>query len=551
MKNILEITSWFIQLVFSINNGTISEYGELNEITNLDIQPTLVDNAKDFNYTNLSIESLANMKMPYINCNRKMFCNTEFDLIDLFNLEEINLKKELLVGENSLLYKIFFVQCELNKLILNLKNQNQQSDIYSDTIKILNVQMNSELVLFADKMKNNSVPSKPKSDIYRFLVELEKYFKGSLEHNLLFAFSTFKPSVFLLDNYSKEFLSNGEVEMFMNNIIHFYEQAYDNVENFKKLNSIIDQHEKSYTPGSYILTKNILFKWMDEVIRQYLIDTSGDIKHFDFMQLYSINVEDTLEDELTNIIKNIIDKKIYKKFETYDDSELYFLPKSAEDSQYSIKYHVLKASNNKRYIIKVLDLISNNFIPLGISTSYLNSKKGFSSLGYIGVSMISTIKFGCMFFSIEEGLDFYLSVMDKPQASIKHLNIFKDNIFQVSYFLLDFLDLLKSLFMFKIKLRSRLVFGVDISDNKRWKFRLDNIGYFSYSKNASLFENHKYLVAIIDEILLLLSGLTSVSIFKEFKRIEDELRNTDNQDYIIILSKLIENNMKTYKMCKQ
>lgn len=358
------------------------------------------------------------------------------------------------------------------------------------------------------------------------------------------AFSTFKSSVFLLGNFDKECLSDDETKLFMDHMIYFYNQIYDNIESLAIFSRGINNSKNYYALGSFMLIKNILFRWMDEVRRRYIVDTSEDIDDFYCIQLYSINVnDDVLEEEMANTIKNIINKELYKNFESHD-SELYALPKNAEDFKPHAKYHIFKASNNKKCIVKVLDLVNNNISPSGVSTAYLNYKSGFKSLGYIGFSMISDSKFDYMLISIEEESDFYFSVMEGQQASAKQLDKLMGNNFEISYFLLDFLDLLKSLFMFKIKLRSRLIFGVDSSDNKRWRFRLDDIGYFSYSKNASLFDNYKYLAAIIDEVILLVSTLKSVEFFKEFKRVEEELRNTVNQDYFIILSKLIECNMK-------
>lgn len=151
-------------------------YDTTNPI-NSGIQPILGENKKDFNYSDLSIKDLANMKMPYINCNRKIFCNTMFDLIDLFNssdsfdlidVETIDLKKELFSGPDCLFNKAFYAKCAINRLIFHLRNHDQQP-CNSTFITSTNKQLNDEFVLLLDKIKTNYLKSKLKCDIYRFL----------------------------------------------------------------------------------------------------------------------------------------------------------------------------------------------------------------------------------------------------------------------------------------------------------------------------------------------------------------------------------------------
>lgn len=52
---------------------------ELENYQNLDIQ----DEEKDFNYNDLLTKDLSIKKLPFINRNRKVFCNSDGDFIDL------------------------------------------------------------------------------------------------------------------------------------------------------------------------------------------------------------------------------------------------------------------------------------------------------------------------------------------------------------------------------------------------------------------------------------------------------------------------------------
>lgn len=461
MINFLSVIAVFILIIFSIDDRKDMVLGNFKEITdysNPSIPIKLSTGGRNFDYNDMSIEDIAKIRMPYINCNREIFCAKDFDLIDLFDLEAVNLKKDVFVGEGCLLYKLFFITTAIGKLCNYITDYNEKLDIYFISLKKFNEKLSNEFLCLGDILKNKTVPSKPKSNIYNLFVEIEKYLNGSSKNDIFSAFSRLKPSEFLIEQYNVECLTDREIVILMVKTIYFYKKVYTNIENLGKFKSI-DQKGKVHTHGSLILTKNILFKWMDEISKHYIIGNNENKKDHKYMQLYSINANDILEDELVKVIENIIDEKI-----ELHDSKCDLLSQNTGDLA-NLKIHVYEAANKKRYIFKIFELSNNKILPSGISTAYLNYKNGVVSLGYIGAVKKSTTKFDSIFISVEEEPSFYISVLDNLLASKIGFDCFGSNYSQAFYFVLDFLRIMKYLYLFKIKLNSRLIFGVDDSNN--------------------------------------------------------------------------------------
>lgn len=55
----------------------------IEQINNIELtnhyHPNIVDVIKDFNFIELSTEEISTKKMPFINCNRKIFCNSDIN----------------------------------------------------------------------------------------------------------------------------------------------------------------------------------------------------------------------------------------------------------------------------------------------------------------------------------------------------------------------------------------------------------------------------------------------------------------------------------------
>lgn len=66
---------------YLISVHSIDDIGNIAPINNLNlnVQNHIQDNKKDFNYNDLSIKEISAKKMPFINRNRKVFCNSNVD----------------------------------------------------------------------------------------------------------------------------------------------------------------------------------------------------------------------------------------------------------------------------------------------------------------------------------------------------------------------------------------------------------------------------------------------------------------------------------------
>lgn len=156
------------------------------------------------------------------------------------------------------------------------------------------------------------------------------------------------------------------------------------------------------------------------------------------------------------------------------------------------------------------------------------------------------------FISVDEQVDKYLITDD--------FNLFKINELQSIYFILDLLNIFDNLCMYKIGLQdSKLLFAIDDKENKRWRFRLDDIDRFIYimdgaskkdskcTKNGNLYENYEFLIKIIDELSKIIENQLILNLFKDLMEFAEGLRVSKHQFYvrmlIIKVEKWIDNNI--------
>lgn len=182
---------------------------------------------------------------------------------------------------------------------------------------------------------------------------------------------------------------------------------------------------------------------------------------------------------------------------------------------------------DKKYLVKKFKAVDVNSLPSGLSTAYLNINGNFISTGYMALCNAIEKYNGLLFLSVEEKMDDFLRT--------DNFEIFIENEDQVLWFFIDFLHILDRLDVYKIKLTTpALLFSVK-KDDKRWRFRIDDIGYFRYVDNESKYENHKFLINILDSINNIIKKQTIHNYINRLIKYANELINAEHPYYIEML----------------
>lgn len=117
-KKFLPLMSLLIQSMnYLLAVNSIDDIGSATFInhSNSNIQNIIQEVEKDFNYNDLSREEISFKKMPFINCNRKIFCNA--DWIDLLRSNDSNyLNSEIFANYSNIVSRVNFILNFLSKL---------------------------------------------------------------------------------------------------------------------------------------------------------------------------------------------------------------------------------------------------------------------------------------------------------------------------------------------------------------------------------------------------------------------------------------------------
>lgn len=247
--------------------------------------------------------------------------------------------------------------------------------------------------------------------------------------------------------------------------------------------------------------------------------------------IYSINTNDLIEemykiivlllidipeDEIRkhNINKSLIAKNIFTidEFEAYD-----FI------------------INDRKYTVKKYNFHEISDFPSGISTSYLNINNEFQSIGFLGFTQ-STYRH--YFLSVEEFLETYIRT--------SNFEYFKSNKDQIMYFILDFLHVLDQLKHHRIKLMNISILFAVVKSQKRWRFRVNDIGQFCYVKKPNLFENHIFLITVLESLLLIDINKDEFDFIRDLAFEANMLRNEEYDYYIEILILKVEKKLNIH-----
>lgn len=483
---------------------------------------------QDFNYNELSFEAISAKRMPCINCNRKVFCNSDVNWIDLFKSSNLNLYKEFIENRHNIFSRLHFILTCTNKMIISYNENLDDNSIISRYKSIIENKLFDEFKNIRSYILTRSILDI--NIVRNFLLEIERYFDELSNIDLFKLLFGVRPSVLLGKIFSKNNLVVEEFKQFMSQINIIFKRIHKYVLNLKQEFFKLED-DKYSIKYSYFLKECVLLKWMIEVERVYMFNNAKKFEKFNHMLIYSINTYYFLFEKIASIIEGLINVKSDYGLERLG---LKKLPTRITNSiSDSYKGYWFELRNKKKYLIKVFDLVSYNCLPPGLSTAYLNCRSCFENYGFVGLVKDSGNQFKYLFLSVEEEPTFNLSSYYLPS--------FENNIAQSLYFILYILKLIISLNIYRIELTPDLTFSVNTSNNEQWKFELNDIGYYNYNKNDVSLNNHIYLIYIIDGFIKNLKDQEISSFFENLKSTADKYKDSKN---INVLINMIENKLK-------
>lgn len=232
MTSLLSLVIAYVLFIQTIDNPKGSESLEnlkqILEQENPTIEFNIEKEEKDFNYSILSLLDISNKRMPYINCNRKIFCSGQYDLIDLIKLEMIgngdDSKTQLSAGYKKISYiiKIF------SKIMLNNLDHD---DLINDTFMYVKCKewLDDHLVKYS---KTHSVvqelPLLYKKNVFDLLLATENTLIDVLGLDLFSFVVDIKPSGVFGEIFQKVHLNIDEFKCFMSKILDIYNQIEKN-----------------------------------------------------------------------------------------------------------------------------------------------------------------------------------------------------------------------------------------------------------------------------------------------------------------------------------
>lgn len=393
--------------------------------------------------------------------------------------------------------------------------------------------LNNELIKFNSILKSNDGPIANRTDIIFLLKTIDNYVFEEINTNLFF--NRLRPSIFLLKIFDEKILNLEDIRWFLHKLLVIYQRVKECFEHFNDfLFEIKDENRLPSKLTPFILLINVFMKWDVEIGNQNIvcevINPDEQKNKSESIIIYSNNA-DHLYEELIDIVKAILSEKSKEELDKMGISN----PLFSESQFFTSNFDAYEITiHKKEYLIKKFDYDTIIGFPSGISTAYLNLKNNFSSVGFI-CEDANNMRIN-YFLCVEEITSFYMT-SDNIEA-------FKFNEMQIIYFLIDFLNILNALDIFKIKLMCpRILFAVDTKNEKKWRFRIDDIGSFIYVKNNGNYENFKYLMNIIDLILLIIKDKELIKIVKNLRNLAETQRDLKCPFYIEILISTLEESL--------
>lgn len=282
--------------------------------SNSQIKSDIAEDMRDFDYKATSISSIANKKMPYINCNRNIFCNKiGFDLNDLLKPENTEFVKNLQSITHDIINRISNIITIINKLAD--VNYVKPNDGFNDSLKFER-KLNNEIEGFIYMLKEQNDILNLKNNAHSFLVEIENYIMLSSGIDLFMLFFKTKPSLLLNDAFDQKYLSIRNISSYILSFNYIYKQTIEHVRELYNIYRGVNNGEYNVLNSS-ALKSNLLIKWKTDICMKRIIDSSDNFEHCNVTLIYSINTNNDMVKELTNIVKFIYDAKSDNEFELH------------------------------------------------------------------------------------------------------------------------------------------------------------------------------------------------------------------------------------------
>lgn len=519
---VLVIIATFLRVIYSIEQANEIEIEENNhsdhKIRN-NIQHIFKD-TENFVYNNIG--RLSQTKLPYINCNREIFYNKQMDLIDIC-LASNDLINKYILKIDSIISKIVSIMNALKSIIIEENNMeiptnvNDYSLLDNFNIPIASLKckaaLNNEFVKLGSILKHGSLLSIDAEILKALVDKIDDYvFEG---FSFSFIHSHIKPSFALNKAFTIHGNSLVDTKDLVNNIIKEHVQLINTLNSFKTYLLAIKRFKLPIhilTP--LIIKDNIIFKWGVECARRKGIYETTDICKLGMaskIMLYSINgckMWEIISDIIDLIISSASDK-FFKKLKLKRVSIVNEIFNTSNFESYEVE--ILK----RTYVIKKFKLAEGSGLPTGMFTAHLNVNRGFSSLGYLAVESLNYTA-NPLFISVEQKMDFYITT--------SNFNILMNDEKQLFSFIFDFLNFLSVLKAYRINLISdNVIIGVNKADNRRWIYRIEEIGEFYYYKKEARSGNNKLFLDILSKSILLVKDQKLLEYFYSLRKFANQL----------------------------
>lgn len=297
----------FLLFARSVDNINVTGLSNEHMMPNyMRVDPDIHSVIEDFNYFDVPIDIIAKKKLPFINHNRKIFCNS--DLLDIHQSKDFNLNpmsyllasrfsKKILYFEHYVFSGLFKNNREVHKYYKNLFNDSHSKKMHDALCKFNKIleRLNYSLV--------------PKEDVLMFLKAIEAYLCHSPLQRIEELLLNLKLSTVFNRIFKKEYLTLNEIKTFMYEFVGMYKRILNNLKeiiiyfmNNKSLNHGSECHTSS------IVKKYLYFKWTVVCEINQIVTLLKDSKQPTHMMIYSTNADEALIDVMSNVVKEIIDK---------------------------------------------------------------------------------------------------------------------------------------------------------------------------------------------------------------------------------------------------
>lgn len=230
LKQIMQFILFLRSIDDSNGNTELEVLSEMTGCLGIDDNYCSLNDAEDFDFESIPLKNLYSIKMPFINQNRKIFCNgKDFDLIDLFQPGKNDLKETFINKGNIIEAKCIFIRKISEGLSANTIELIKEDPTNSK--EELDLVDKAAIISNSLSYRTSSLGS----DIYNFFVALENYFNIDSKIDLLTLFSKIKSSIFLKNLIDMNINTGVSIDSIKNSIIFSLYYIHESIINAKSV----------------------------------------------------------------------------------------------------------------------------------------------------------------------------------------------------------------------------------------------------------------------------------------------------------------------------